>query len=370
MPSWIIPVAVILAVLAVIASRKSSSISIKGIILGVLRWDMHDDTGVTPQEQGFLKDWHKRWPFYAKLENGRLTFRRYDMARRMQLEINYAQKAGIDYWIFNGPARTLVPNGFGLHKSLYAYLRNKSNHKVNFVQALFAGENARAKGIVNCRRDHTEKQMKEILQRMKNARWQHVTIKGGRRPLFVVLKPELYIGRMGMKNLVEYIRWACEREGLGNPYIVAQSIENTARYAKALKQAGFDAINDYGPTDGAGTHPRDKAMSYKGATAALKARLKRDSKLGIDLVPYGSLNWYPWPRSGGKQAYHHHQNPKNKKEVVERVKMIAQIAADTPAKTMMLYSWNENSEGVGVVPKLGNDGQAVTFYLDSIKEAV
>ncbi len=110
-------------------------------LLGVQRWDMYSGKGATQQQelgylpgkQGFLKDpeWHERAPFFCRLtadvdwvahpvQAGPLwfnyPFNQALLQKSMDQEIRYAYNAGIDFFIYNGPARKLIPKEPGQNK--------------------------------------------------------------------------------------------------------------------------------------------------------------------------------------------------------------------------------------------------------------
>lgn len=105
-------------------------------LLGVQRWDMYSGKGATQQQelgylpgkQGFLKDpeWHDRAPFFCRLtadvdwvahpsEAGPLWFNhpfsQELLQKSMDQEIRFAHNAGIDFFIYNGPARSYEQAG-------------------------------------------------------------------------------------------------------------------------------------------------------------------------------------------------------------------------------------------------------------------
>jgi len=106
-------------------------------LLGVQRWDMYSGKGTTqgqelgyePGLQGFLKpeEWHHRATFYCRRTADvdwvnhaanagpiwfNYPFSESVLQEAMNDEIDFATEAGIDFFILNGPTRTLYSNGW------------------------------------------------------------------------------------------------------------------------------------------------------------------------------------------------------------------------------------------------------------------
>ena len=94
------------------------------------------------------------------------------------------KNAGLDFWIFNTPTRSLVPgnstSGLGawnLHNNLDAYLAHKGPNKPNFVTALFGF------AALNYSKSLVDVMLQEVLKYMQLPHWQ--TVLGG-RPLLII----------------------------------------------------------------------------------------------------------------------------------------------------------------------------------------
>ena len=164
----------------------------------------------------------------------------------MDEEIDFATDAGVDFFIFNGPTRTLYANGWELHNNLDVYLQNSREDKIKFVFTLY-GHHA-----IDYGRSKVDLMLDEIISYMQLPSWQKVK---ENRPLLPVLWPIQFkemlesqiepSERMSLSEFVAHIRTRVMAVGLENPYIVAQEINHSYTHATLFWSAGFDAIADY-----------------------------------------------------------------------------------------------------------------------------
>jgi hypothetical protein len=369
-------------------------------LLGVQRWDMYSGKGATqaqelgyePGEQGFLKpeEWHHRAPFFCRrtadvdwvnhaANAGPLWFNypfsESVLQEAMDKEIDFATEAGIDFFIFNGPTRTLYSNAWELHNNLDAYLNNTRSDKTKFVFALYGHD------AIKYGRTKVDKMLDEIIEYMKLSDWQ--TVKGN-RPLVPVLWPLQFESmlaaqtsaseRMTLAQFVELIRTRATEAGLKNPYIVAQEISKTYLSKGKLAIAGFDAISDYAGAYGGSVAPRDQGPTYASATDTMIAEWDLFLSPDIECVPPMVTGWYNWPRAESV-SWWHYQNPLPG-ELTTRVQKTFDFVSDNiekcKAQVIFAYSWNEHSEGGTLNPTMGAspDYVPVTTYLDEVAEAL
>ena len=370
-------------------------------LFGVQRWDMYSGKGATqgqelgyePGLQGFLKpeEWHDRAPFFCRrtadvdwvnhaANAGPLWFN-YPFSQSvlqtaMDAEIDFATEAGIDFFIFNGPTRTLYSNGWELHNNLDAYLNNTREDKTKFVLALF-GHNG-----VKYNRTKVELMLDETIEYMKSKHWQ--TVLGG-RPLVPVLRPSVFDSqlanqassdeRMSLSEFVELIRTRAAEVGLKDPYIVGQEISKTFNHQDKLEGAGFDAMSDYAGGYGGTVSSRDEGPGYASATEAMINTWSNNFLSStIDFVPPMAIGSYAWPRAKGEQWWHY-QNPLPG-ELTSRVQKTFDFISDNiencKAQVVFSYSWNEHSEGGAICPTMGEspDYTPDTRWIDEVAEGL
>jgi hypothetical protein len=379
-------------------------------LLGVQRWDMYSGKGATQQQelgylagkQGFLKDpqWHERAPFFCRLtedvdwvahpvEAGPLWFN-YPFSQEllqasMDQEIRYAYNAGIDFFIYNGPARKLIANAYELKNNLDCHVASKipEARQMKFVWALYGH------GTIHYTRSKVAAMMDETIEYLKMPNWQKVM---DNRPLVIVLRPELFRSdlqaargakRMTGREFVDYIRARVKGAGLRNPYVVGASVPaRSYEQAGPLKKDGYDAFMDYAGGYGGKVAERDKTPTYAEATDALINTYKRKFlNRGLPFLPPCTSMQYPWPRALDKKTgkprekWYHYQWPK-KGDLADRIKAVFDFVATDPeaceAQVVTMYSWNEHSEGGGLCPTMGQppEYQPVTQWLDEVAEAL
>jgi len=368
--------------------------------LGVQRWDMYSGKGATqeqelgylPGAQGFLRpaEWHHRAPFFCRRtadvdwinhpgNAGPLWFNYpFDQQRlqnAMNQEIAFAAGAGIDYFIFNGPTRTLFSNGWELHNNLDAYLASPLRSQVNFVFALFGAD------AIDYGRTKVNRMLDEIIGYMRMPEWQ--TVKDG-RPLVPVLFPMKFkrmlesqadpAERMTLAGFVGHIRQRVQAAGLPNPYVVGEEINHCFNVADQLTAAGFDAMADYQGGYGGGTRPRDEGPTYAQATQGLLNTYDIRFLGAMKFIPPMPNQLYQWPRAEGDET-HHYCLPLPG-DVAERIRLVFDYVVahpeDCDAQTVFMYSWNEHSEGGGLCPTMGASPgyQPVTEQLDEVGDAL
>ncbi len=384
--------------------------NVKRPLLGVQRWDMYSGKGATqrqelgylPGKQGFLKDpeWHERAPFFCRLtadvdwvehpaEAGPLwfnyPFNQERLQEAMDQEIRFAYHAGIDFFIYNGPTRTLFTNAWELKNNLDCHMGSTIPEapKMHFVWALYGH------GAIHYTRTKVAAMMDEIMEYLIMDNWQTVI---GDRPLVIVLWPEQFgsdletargAERMIGREFVDYIRMRVKAAGLNNPYIVGATVPaRSYEQADPLKEDGYDAFMDYAGGYGGKVAQRDRAPTYAKATEEIintyeSKFLNRE----LPFIPPCTSMQYPWPRAldhqtgKPKDRWYHYQWPKQG-DLGVRVKATLDFVAAHPkaceAQVVTMYSWNEHSEGGGLCPTMGvpPQYQPVTQWLDEMADAL
>lgn len=379
-------------------------------LLGVQRWDMYSGKGATQQQeigylpgkQGFLRDpeWHDRAPFFCRLTKDvksvkhpsnagplwcNYPFSHAYLQKAMDQEIRFAYNAGIDFFVYHGPAQKLFKNSWELKNNLDAQMASRipEAKKMKFVWALY-GHSA-----INYDRSKVKLMMDETITCIELPNWQ--TVKDG-RPLIPVLWPDNFkkqLGaakgeeRMTAKQFTDYVRARVKNAGLKDPYIVGMTVPaRSYQKASAWKTDGYDAFMDYAGGYGGNTAKRDQGPTYAQATEALKKTWSSQfrNKALPCIIPCTSMQ-YPWPRAldhktgKPKDKWHHYQWPKDG-DIAARVNAALDFVAANPkdceAQTVIMYSWNEHSEGGGLCPTMGRPPkyEPVTKWLDEVAKAL
>lgn len=391
------------AVVLLLASALSQ-IALARPLVGVQRWDMYagqnmptqqQELGYLPGAQGFLKpeEWHHRAPFFARRtvdvpgphppDAGPLwinyPFDSQFVQDTMDQEIDFAADAGIDYFIFNGPTRTLAANGWSLRDNLDAYLASPKRDRINFVSALYGHRG------IDYGRTEVDLMLDELIPMMQLPVWQ--TVSGG-RPLVPVLWPSRFEEMLGNKTgdehmtlpeFVSHVRQRITSVGLPEPYLVGQHTSDPTPYADDWLAAGFDAMSAYAGAYGGAlaTSPDDAHIpTYAQATEAIFEKLDEDYVPGsLDFVPPIVDQHWPWPRQDGDNPVWSYRPPEPgdlSKRVKAAFDYIDANADDIEAETIFMYSWNEWSEGGGLGPTMGEAPhyEPVTAHLDELGAAL
>lgn len=378
------------------------SVQMRRPIMGLQRWDMYSGEGATQKQelgylegaQAFLKpeQWWHRAPFFTRLTKdvdwvthpdgaGPLWINYpYDFAfvqEAMDQEIDFASDAGIDFFIFNGPALTIHSNGWGLHNNLDAYLLNTREDKVKFVCALYGH------GAMNYGRTLVDLMLDEVISYMKLPEWQ--TVLTG-RPLVPVIFPEGFRDQLGSHanpeermtsaEFIQYIRDRVMAAGLRNPYIVATPVPaRSYESADEYMADGYDSFTDYAGSYGGAMATFGNAPSFASATDAMQLNWDNSFKpKALDFVPPMSNGNYAWPRAEGDIHYiiEKHLPGDMKALVKSSLQYVVDNPDDCGAQVLFSYSWNEHSEGGGICPTMGEspDYIPVTATLDEFGEGL
>lgn len=379
-------------------------------LLGVQRWDMYSGKGATqkqeigylPGEQGFLRpaEWHNRAPFFCRLTQDvdwvqhppnagplwcNYPFNQDYLQRSMDQEIRFAYNAGIDYFVYHAPARALFRNGWELKNNLDAHMSSTipEAQKMKFVWALF-GHSA-----VHYTRSKVKLMMDETIDYIKMPHWQ--TVMDG-RPLVPVLRPDDFASQlaaatgaeqMSAREFTDYIRERVMSAGLKNPYLVGMAVPARGfQKAKEWKADGYDAFCDYSGGYGGATAKRDMAPTYAQATKGLIETWQTAFvNQALPSIPSCTSMQYPWPRAldhktgKPKKTWYHYQWPEKGDlgaRVTAALDFVASHPKDCEAQTIIMYSWNEHSEGGGLCPTMGvpPEYKPNTGWLDEVAAAL
>lgn len=378
-------------------------------LIGVQRWDMYSGAGYTqeqelgylPGKEAFLKpaEWHNRAPFFCRLTQDvdwvkhpdgagpvwfNYPFSQDLLQKSMDQEIRFAYGAGIDFFIYHGPAARLTDaSGWSLLRNLHCQMSSQlpEAKKLHFVWALFGHE------AMKYTRSRVTAMMDETMEFIQMPNWQKVM---DDRPLVMVIWPENFkkqleeaVGKEQMTGteFVDYIRTRVKAAGLKNPYVVGMANSAGFQQAAAYKEWGYDAFMDYDGSYGGTVAERDQGPTYAEATGGIITALEKQfSGKGLPYIPPFSSMQYCFPRSIDKDykpvsRRYHYQWPK-KGDMAARIKVALDYVASHPkeceAQVLSMYSWNECSEGGGLIPTMGKppEYKPDTTWLDEVAGAL
>lgn len=367
-------------------------------LLGVIRWDMYTGHPYTTQKQefGFLKpeQYHWRAPFFVRRTGNPEAPLAFNPAysqdlyqQAMEQEIEFAASAGIDYWAFGYEAHPPAGERRCLRDALDAYLASPRRDRLHFCVIVNCPAVAKVAYYEPPKVRHTEEEIAkdwadnyvaDIDALAKLPTYQRVLRD---RPLIYLYQPEfLGEGRRQtpaptprVERCLRELRGRLMEARVGNPYVAGminpQSKECESLYDKGL----LDCVTLYHQRY-AGTNLRYGTLwgFIKGHT--LFGTFKRPDLKVIPPTMSGA-NGVPRYKEGGAFPMWDWTEPAPGELTAHLFGAFDYVAAN-PAKceanTVIMYAWNEHSEGGFLCPTMGDppDYHPVTRQLDELAEAL
>ncbi len=390
----------LLAPLAALHAAEESKAVTNRPLVGVIRWDGYNGSPAVTQKQelDFLKpaQWHARAPwFFRKTGNPErpLEFNpNYDKKIIQQItdeEIKFAAEAGIDYWAFCYYAK--YKGGWQLRDNFEAYLASpfKSRIKASLIllgEHVGKGLSPAASSAPDATREDWEKLVNEIVPLLCDSSCQKVC---GGRPLIYLMQPDALSKNLGdpagknasverLRAAVAYLRERSQAAGAGDPYIVGM---NSCGIWSAMyvDKAGLNAVSAYRPAVG-GTDEgapyaqlwdniRDKFINGPiGLGSNPKRELVIPLMSGASHEPRHELH----PEQFGAQHYREPAPGAFKAHVLAGLDWAFAHRKNCPAQSVLIYAWNEHSEGGFICPTMGAppDYKPNTRLLDELAAAM
>ncbi|MFA6560643.1 MAG: hypothetical protein WCV00_01885 [Verrucomicrobiia bacterium] len=365
-------------------------------LIGVIRWDMYSGHPFTThkQEFGFLKpeQYHWRAPFFARRTgnpDAPLTFNPgYSMQvyqEAMEQEIQFAASSSIDYWAFGyeGPSgRVRHP----LRDALDAYLASPRKSRVNFCLIVNCPVVAKVGYYEPPSVRHTEKEIdddwrkhiEDIVALMKQPTYQRVL---GDRPLIYLYMTEfLGEGRRRtpapaprVERSLRLLREQLVAAGVRNPYLVGMIDTRVAGWEALFDGKLLDCVTLYHQRY-AGSHLQYGTLWGFIQSNTLYGTFKRPDLKVIPTTMSGA-NGMPRYKKGGAFPVWDWSEPapgELSAHVTGAFDYVAQNPAKCEANTIIMYAWNEHSEGGFLCPTMGKapDYRPVTRQIDEISQAL
>lgn len=339
-------------------------------LVGAIRWDAwHGDKSTVGQEVTRSlspQRYHFRLPFFARVISPDVVrIKGYSQAI-VDDEIRWASQAGIDYWAF----LAYDPDDPML-EALNFYLRSSRKKDIRFClilegsrMQLGADQDAQIRRLVDFQRDE-----------------QYVRVEGNRPLLYVGLFQSDWLnshgGAAGLRPWFDALRQKTSSLGLPEPYVVIMDFD-PVRGAKLAKTVEADAISSYA-TDGGASRG-----SYAQLAQHTERFWERCRNTGVPVVPLVMSGWDRRPRIERPVSWESYQKPGEGLDRYYETATPAQLAdhlrkaldwttlfADVcPARTVLIYAWNENDEGGWIVPTLNADGSTNAARLRAIGETL
>jgi hypothetical protein len=346
-----------------------------GVTVGAIRWDAwhtplvsseHGGAGGPVKAMEASLNPHRyrhRAPFFARV-NADDTLRIDGYTQEVvDREIAFAKAGGIDYFAF-----LLYDEGTCMSQGLSLYLSSARRREVNFCAVASPGTFGA--------REKWEAGVGRIVRYMKEPGYQ--TVCGGRPLLYLFRPEEKWIGVWGgpaeARRLFDTLREAARTVGLGDPYIVVMHQGSAADGKRAADTVGAQALSDYARQNNAAGAP------YAELASVARAFWEECAGTGAEVVPLVMAGWdrrprveHPvpwetWQQPGvGLDRYYASPAPTELAEHLrEAMEWTDARPARCPAKTVIVYAWNEHDEGGWLCPTLGADGEPDASRLQAI----
>lgn len=337
-------------------------------MLGAIRWDAWttwaSETGWAGYEQCLWpKQWHYRVPFYGRILGDDRVEIRNDTQEVMDKEIDYAAKSGLGYWAFDWYHPHAWPNADNMTRCLDLYLKSKKRSRVKYCLILLAGVHLGPK-------EEWPKTVEYLVQRFKDPNYVKVL---GNRPLVYWFDMDKFVPFWGTEAAgQEALRLLRERTmaaGLGAPYMAVMCFW-PPNGVEQLKSFGMDALSAYVNPPG----NEDREQPYVDAVALNRWFWDECKRSGKPFIPTVTTGWdyrpMKLPRFQDRDVKNNWFAAATPDELTEHVEGAMHWVRLNPtvceANTVIIYAWNELSEGGWLVPTLSEG----TRRLDAVRRAV
>ncbi len=289
------------------------------------------------------KQFNYRLPFYASSSGKTPWEPGGDTQETVDMEILYAAKGGIDYFIYAWYDNWKLPDGFPyrlMNRSRELYHQSAEKDKMNFCLHITPSL------------EKDPRVVKLFIHEMKDPKYE--TVMGGR--------PILYFWPLDRNGFQQYYggSWEAVREsletnliepamkaGLPRPYLVVFSQEDDKEDRHYIDDLGFDAVSQYATFAGG---------TYKELTQRTERLWSQHKKIG-KVIPHVVTGWDPSPHE------HDPSYPFFKGYIVDyampdeisdhlkhALNWVKANRSTAEANTVILYAWNEFTEGGWLTP--------------------
>ena len=371
-------------------------------LAGVIRWDGYNGspTWTQKQEFGFLKaeKWHELAPWFARRTGDpdrplafNPSFDKEVVQEVTNQEIRYAAGAGIDYWAFCHFA-AFKGGGWQLRDNLEAYLASPLKPRINFclitlgVHVGKGMEGVPKPSSADVKADWA-RYVEEYIGLMREPTYQRVL---GNRPLLYLMGPDVLSVSLGdppagkgvtvnhLREAVALLRERAMKAGVGNPYIVGMN-SGGIWAAVYVDQAGLDAVSAYRGAFGSTKEGTPYAKlwpnireQFLGSACGMGDNPKRHLIVPLMSGASHQPRHEARPKSFGAQRYLEPLPGEFKAHVLAGMDWVAEHPENCAANSVLIYAWNEHSEGGRICPTMGAAPGYLpnTRLLDDLGEAI
>ena len=337
-------------------------------LVGAIRWDAwtqwagEHDFGPYEKCLG-PKEWHYRVPFFGKVVSDDKVAVRGDTPEVMDQEIAYAAAAGLDYWAFDWYHPRGWPNADTMTRSLDLYLSSKRRDDISYCLILLGGAHFGPK-------EEWPATVDGLVQRFQAANYQKVL---GGRPLVYLFDVDSHLKYWGegaaAKAPLDLLRQRSVAAGAGDPYL-ALMIWQPSASVKTLQALGADAFSAYVNPPG----NENQELPYSQALSLNRWFWEDARQTGKPLIPTVTAGWDyrpmkrpEFPDRSLQSSWFAQAKPE---ELADHLRNALDYVRQYPkvceADSVIIYAWNEFSEGGWICPTL-NEGAA---RLDAIRRVL
>jgi hypothetical protein len=329
-------------------------------LVGAIRWDAWTGGEITQQVEKTLgpEKYHSRLPWFADVP-GRDRVRIDGSAQAvMDREIDFAADAGLDYWAF-----LIYGQNHSMSKALEQYLMSEKKQRVKFCVILH--------GTLSATPEQWPVERERLVRLMGAPTYQKVL---SNRPL-VYMFNDGFVTSDKVGRLKE-LRDAAGQAGL-NPYMVYMGWNPKADF-QAAKPAGFDAVSAYAYAS-SGRFERYEQLAQATEQNYWQGALSAKTPL----IPLVTTGWDKRPRIDNpvtwEKGHGYHKETRwidmpQPKEIAAHLKRGLQFVEShaelCPARTIIMYAWNEYDEGGWLAPTRGTDGKPNDERLRAVRNVL
>lgn len=323
--------------------------------VGAIRWDAwYGGPYAEACRKTFTPKYHYRLPFFADVaKDGTVTI---DGAKpgAMEREIDYAVRAGIDYWAF-----CAYTSDMGLDRGLDVYLKATGSERLKFALILLDWDDKW--GI---RPEKWPKTRDRWVALLKDSRFMRID----GRPLVFIYPP---FGEERVKDFKETAR----RSGCNPYYVNLTYASDPLKMKDALQDA--DSVGCYCFTGG-----ELQSWVYRSVTDRCETKQwEAARKLGLQIVLTAMSGFDPSPRRDTDvwwqkgqflgMRFHAPAKPEEISATMARALRFVRDNPETcPANTILWYAWNEFDEGGWLCPTRKADGTADESRVEALRRVL
>jgi hypothetical protein len=331
------------------------------VIAGALRWDAwYKRTDNSEVAQNNLSGIYKsRAPFFCNVEGDSIVCA--GNQDEMDLELRFAAQAGLSYWAFDWYGNTS-----SLHLAWDLYQKSEHRSLINWCGSV----SLYSLGSVPFSSGKWRSNIEEWAGYMEQQCYQKMEAAGiSNRPLLYIQWDQSQFTNFfngdfnNFKTAFEYLKNLTIKAGLGEPYVV---ILGHIADAELVKNLGADALSSYipafGPETVKGPYP------YSKLDVEVQSYWRKLSETGVPCIPIALVGWdnrprqehpVPWERARKPvlNSTNYYEMPTRKQfqsHIDSAIDFIQSHPYQCPARTLLIYSWDECDEGGGMIPTLGD----------------